>query len=124
MTIQQPAPQPHDCGHIQTVRGCGGCDPGAIDYVITDDGIRRPFDPPRDVSSSGIARERKGRYHAAIVSGPGALEAVLRLVDAELAEAAKPVERVTDLADVWESVEPDGLMSRRRAAAILREVVE
>lgn len=98
------------------------------------------------------ATERRGRYYAAMVSGPSSLESVLRLVDAEVEEARnhrcssdgygrcktcgaeepppwptsdtrKAVERALDLCDVWESVEPDGIMSRQRAAAILREVL-
>ena len=32
----------HPCGHVDTVRGCGGCDRGAIEYVRDDhDGVWR-----------------------------------------------------------------------------------
>ncbi len=30
------------CGHLAREQGCGGCDPGAIDLVIEDDGTQRP----------------------------------------------------------------------------------
>lgn len=42
-------PEPNPCGHAGIVRGCGGCDPSAIDFVIEDDGTTRPFDPTRDL---------------------------------------------------------------------------
>lgn len=42
-------PEVHPCGHGERTPGCGGCDPGAIDFVITDDGVRRPLDPTRDL---------------------------------------------------------------------------
>lgn len=35
----------HACGHALKVTGCGGCDPGAIEFVINDDGTTEPFDP-------------------------------------------------------------------------------
>jgi hypothetical protein len=28
----------HPCGHIERQRGCGGCDPGAVEFVKDDDG--------------------------------------------------------------------------------------
>lgn len=37
------------CGHRNRVQGCGGCDPGAIDFVILEDGSSRPFDPRLDL---------------------------------------------------------------------------
>lgn len=37
------------CGHHTRVQGCGGCDPGAIDFVILEDGSSRPFDPKLDL---------------------------------------------------------------------------
>lgn len=30
--------QPHPCGHEARTRGCGGCDPGAVEFVIEGDG--------------------------------------------------------------------------------------
>lgn len=45
------APEPHPCGHLRRVPGCGGCDPGAVEFVITDDGERRPFDPALDMNT-------------------------------------------------------------------------
>lgn len=36
----------------------------------------------------------------------------------------KAIERARDLAHVWEATEPHSLMSRRRAAAILSEVLD
>lgn len=30
------AEEPHPCGHTRRVWGCGGCDPGAIEYVRED----------------------------------------------------------------------------------------
>lgn len=27
---------PHPCGHAERQRGCGGCDPGAVEFVIED----------------------------------------------------------------------------------------
>ncbi|MDN5934402.1 MAG: hypothetical protein L0I24_25570 [Pseudonocardia sp.] len=55
-----------------------------------------------------------------------ALARVTREADALRARAtddAKAVERGRDLAHVWETTEPHTLMSRRRAAAILSEVL-
>lgn len=43
--------------------------------------------------------------------------------DGERSDDRKAIERALDLADVWETVEPNGLMSRQRAAATLREVL-
>lgn len=37
------------CGHETRVRNCGGCDPGAVDFVILEDGTRRQFDPTIDL---------------------------------------------------------------------------
>lgn len=31
-----PELSPHPCGHPETVRGCGGCDPGAVEFVVDD----------------------------------------------------------------------------------------
>lgn len=45
-------PERHPCGHPEATKGCGGCDPGAVEFVITDDGQRRPFDAARDMSTS------------------------------------------------------------------------
>lgn len=39
----------HYCGHVERTPGCGGCDPGAIEYVIEDGGTPRPFDAARDL---------------------------------------------------------------------------
>lgn len=69
-------------------------------------------------------QDRRGRYWAAMACGEANLDAVMRLVDTEHADTRKAVERGLDLADAWESTDPDGLMSRRRAAAILREVLD
>lgn len=45
----------HPCGHVVQMSGCGGCDPGAIEYVIEDDtGIVRPFDPERDLEGVDV----------------------------------------------------------------------
>lgn len=72
--------------------------------------------------------DRRGRYWAAMVSGPNSLDAVLRLVDAELADRAsddaKALERVRELADLWTTLDPSGLMSRVRAGETLREVLD
>lgn len=51
-----------DCGHDRRVEGCGGCDPGAIDFVITDEGVRRPFDAALDMSAE--FGDRRRRQHA------------------------------------------------------------
>jgi hypothetical protein len=32
--------EPHPCGHVTVERGCGGCDPAAVDYVI-ENGVKR-----------------------------------------------------------------------------------
>lgn len=56
-----------------------------------------------------------------------ALGRVVRSADQlrdDLSDKTKAVERALDLAGVWETAEPDGIMSRRRAAAILREVLD
>ena len=29
----------YSCGHTLRMPGCGGCDPGAIDFIIEDDGV-------------------------------------------------------------------------------------
>lgn len=49
----------HPCGHTHVWRGCGGCDPSAIEEVVETVTIRgvkclvhRPFDPDRDLDSS------------------------------------------------------------------------
>lgn len=42
--------EPAPCGHGDIVRGCGGCDPGAIEFVVTDAGILRRYDPARDMA--------------------------------------------------------------------------
>lgn len=78
--------------------------------------------------------DRRGRYWAAMVSGPASLEAVLRVADSELEQAAAEragrndvwaaVERAVDLATQWEALDAHSLMSRRRAAAILLEVLQ
>jgi hypothetical protein len=56
--IRRPAlcpdhnPDAPPCGHVVIKRGCGGCDPSAIEYVIVDgDETRRwrPFDAARDL---------------------------------------------------------------------------
>lgn len=51
------------------------------------------------------------------------LDAVLRLADAEQADLRKVIELLRDLADVWATVDPNGLMSRVRAAETLRQVI-
>jgi hypothetical protein len=33
-----PKVERHDCGHVERVTGCGGCDPGAIEFVKDDGG--------------------------------------------------------------------------------------
>jgi hypothetical protein len=43
--------------------------------------------------------------------------------EAERNDARKAIERALDLAEVWEGAEPMTMMSRRRAATILREVL-
>lgn len=37
-------PSPHPCGHWPMVRGCGGCDPSAIEYELDENGrkVTRP----------------------------------------------------------------------------------
>lgn len=32
----EPQAEPNPCGHAATVKGCGGCDPGAVEYVKDD----------------------------------------------------------------------------------------
>lgn len=49
-TVVTTLDEPHPCGHVAIERGCGGCDPGAIEYVI-DNGLRRAFDPARDMAA-------------------------------------------------------------------------
>jgi len=44
-------PEPYLCGHAERTPGCGGCDPGAVEFVITDDGRFRPFDPVLHMST-------------------------------------------------------------------------
>jgi hypothetical protein len=39
-------------------------------------------------------------------------------------DSRNAVHRTLDLVNVWESIDPDGIMSRRRAAAIVRQVVQ
>ena len=34
----EPEPEPYPCGHPEREGGCGGCDPGAIEYVRDDGG--------------------------------------------------------------------------------------
>jgi hypothetical protein len=98
-------------------------------------------------------RARDARYWAAMHADMTRrqVDAVTRLADSELAEvrgllalrsdalnataaraekaeaerndARKAIERAMDLAEVWEGAEPMTMMSRRRAAAILREVL-
>jgi hypothetical protein len=98
-------------------------------------------------------RDRDARYWAAMHADMTRrqVDAVTRLADSELAEvrgllalrsdalnataaraekaeaerndARKAIERALDLAEVWEGAEPMTMMSRRRAATILREVL-
>ena len=43
----------YPCGHAQMVSGCGGCDPGAIEFVLEDgSSVLRAFDPARDMIQS------------------------------------------------------------------------
>lgn len=35
-------PEPYPCGHTDRTAGCGGCDPGAIEFVRDDGGEWRP----------------------------------------------------------------------------------
>lgn len=42
---------PNPCGHYGVVPGCGGCDPGAVEYVITDEGVMRAFDSALDMQN-------------------------------------------------------------------------
>lgn len=44
-----------ECGHFGVRRGCGGCDPGAIDMVLFDaaPGVRRACDPSADMTDQG-----------------------------------------------------------------------
>src|SRR6478735_7781545 len=44
------SPEGHPCGHSERTPGCGGCDPGAVEFVITDEGERRPFDAALDMN--------------------------------------------------------------------------
>ena len=38
------------CGHESMRRGCGGCDPGAVEFVLDDgESSWRPFDPTIDM---------------------------------------------------------------------------
>lgn len=48
-----------DCGHLERTLGCGGCDPGAIEFVKDDDG------PWRRVGTAvlGETPECNGRCH-------------------------------------------------------------
>jgi hypothetical protein len=58
----------HDCGHSDMQRGCGGCDPGAIEAVIDEHGTLRPFDPARDLRS--YLRAGSGRAYIAPAGTP------------------------------------------------------
>lgn len=49
LIVLESAEDRYPCGHTSMKNGCGGCDPGAIDYVILEDGTRRPFDPELDL---------------------------------------------------------------------------
>lgn len=70
--------------------------------------------------------DRQRRYYAAVHTDRllNRAEAVMRLADEEQAELRKAVERALDLANVWETTDPQSLMSRRWAAAVLREVLD
>ena len=43
-------PEAHPCGHADRVRGCGGCDPGAIEFVRDDGGPWTRIIPPAKTS--------------------------------------------------------------------------
>lgn len=46
----------HPCGHVEVRQGCGGCDPGAVEYVI-EDGTGRVFTDTFDRADGGIPTE-------------------------------------------------------------------
>lgn len=81
---------------------------------------------PQSETTSLDRLERHKRWYAAVHTDRllGRADAALRLADQEQADLRHALERALDLVDVWETTDPDGLMSRKRAAAILREVLE
>lgn len=60
-------PEPHPCGHMERMKGCGGCDPGAIEYV-RDDGsdrwVRVDADPEADAGNMDNQGEELDRLRA------------------------------------------------------------
>jgi hypothetical protein len=48
---REPTPEyaePHPCGHAVRTRGCGGCDPGAVEFEIPDGAdLSRGIEPYR-----------------------------------------------------------------------------
>ena len=52
----------HDCGHSELVKDCGGCDPGAVEFVITDAGERRAFDPAIDMATCPLRQRPAHDY--------------------------------------------------------------
>lgn len=60
---QAPATHPYDCGHATRRPGCGGCDPGAIETVVLDDGTQRPYDPARDTQPPDPYWDERGKQH-------------------------------------------------------------
>lgn len=48
----------YPCGHDTPETGCGGCDPGAIEYVIEDGtATLRPYDPAQDLQAQPLPHE-------------------------------------------------------------------
>lgn len=46
-------------------RGCGGCDPSAIEFVIDDNGTLRPFDPARDMKDPTMT-DARSTFHSTL----------------------------------------------------------
>jgi hypothetical protein len=85
--------------------------------------------PPRDWVSTELVREtprppsRPTAQTASAQEETAKLRTEVARLNSELGDAKAAVERVEDLQEVWERTDPQGLMSRRRAAAILGEVI-
>lgn len=96
------AAEPHPCGHVAVTKGCGGCDPGAIEFVIND-GSRTPRPPvPSDfmprLPGSWVDRE-------ALDQAAAEVEARRRAEGRDLPLPDPPVSRVLDGNDGWRDAE-------------------
>ncbi len=106
------------------LRPCPECRAGKhgnCDGVTWDDVTDSPAKCP--CTHEPVDEARRGRYHAALATAR--LDAVLRIADEEQAELRAELDRLRDVArglhHVWSTVQPSGLMSRRRAAEVLAD---